>query len=163
MEALVFNAQANLTGQAADLQHEQIRQQQVQLRLQQNQSELMRLQKMRQVLASEQVQFGVRNIAAGSGTIRAITEQNFVNFMQDETADKLNYMAKQQNLNIANAEVDLRKRSQYISEASGFLSKMASYASAGMGGGMGGGGLGVSASGGAMGGDNLFDNMNLNG
>jgi len=179
MEAIIYYEQLGIASDAADLQHEQIRQQQVSLRLQQNQNEIVRMTQLRQILAQEQVTFGVRNIAPESGTIKAITEQNFQAFIMDENADKLNFMGKQQALNIQDKMVDVQKRAQYLSATAGFIHSMENIAGAVMGAGAGGGVGGAGASGGAMmgaggyggyGGEggyynyNMFDgyNMNLN-
>lgn len=169
MEGVLYLAQLGVADDAAELQHEQIRQQQVQLRLQQNQAEIERLGKLRRVLATEQVQLGVRNIASTSGTIKAITEENLQAYLGDKNASKLNFLAKQQNLAIEDQQVDIRKRAQYISATSNFLNELKSDAAAAMGG-AGGVPFGGARGGGygAFGGGNLIDysggsNMNLNG
>lgn len=171
MEGIIYYEQAKLTGDSADLEHQQIREQQVQLRLQQNQGEIMRQQELRQVLANEQVEMGFRNIAGPSGTIRAITQLNFSNYLQDKNADTLNYLGKQRALELQNRMVDLHARSQYISETAGFMKQMEDNFAKAFSGGMGGVG-GPSASGGALQSSSpsgsLLDysgtpNMNLNG
>lgn len=159
MEGVLYYEQLKTAKDAAKVEHDQIRQQQVQLRLQENQNQLARMQQLRKVLAAEEVQFGTRNIAPTSGTIRAITEQNFVNYMQDETAERLNFMAKRQNLNIEDRMVNVRKRAAYIGATAGFLkdveNAVITVSSAGAAGGARGAGGGAS----------LMDygsNMNLN-
>lgn len=81
--------------EAEDLQQRQIRQQSVQLRLQQNQEMIERQRKLEQVLAAEQVSLATRNIAPTSGSVRAVSLGNFRNFYEDEHASQLNYAAKQ--------------------------------------------------------------------
>jgi hypothetical protein len=160
VEGALFLAQLGVADDAADLQHDQIRQQQVQLRLQQNEREIARMDQLRGVLASQEVMAGVKNISSASGTIRAITEHNIQEYLKDDTADKLNFMAKRQALNIEDRQVDVRKRAQYLQATAGFMKQVedAGAAAAGAGGGGGGGGYGAS-------GGSLFDassNMNLN-
>lgn len=86
--------QTQAANNAADTEARQVRDQQVQLRLQQNQNSIERMTKLRQVLATEEVTFGERNISMGSGTVRAITQEDMDNFYADENADKLNYASK---------------------------------------------------------------------
>lgn len=176
MEAIIYGEQLSLAKEGAELQHEQIRQQQVALRLQQNQNEIGRMMQLRKVLAEEQVQLGVRGISAQSGTIKAITEQNLQAYIMDENADKLNFMTKQQSINIQDAMVDLNKRAQYLAATAGFIKNIENIVmTVGTAGAGGGGAGGAAASGGAMaasrnkGASNMFDasgsgyNMNLNG
>lgn len=92
---------------ARELQLEQIRTQQVQLRLQENQSSIERMKKLRSIIATEEVTFGARNIAPESSNIRAIVSQNFENFEEDQTAERLNYAAKQHSLDIQSDSVNL--------------------------------------------------------
>lgn len=80
---------------AEDLQQKQIREQSVQLRLQQNQETIERQRKLEQVLAAEQVSLATRNIAPTSGSVRAISLRNFHEFYEDEHASQLNYAARQ--------------------------------------------------------------------
>lgn len=80
---------------ATALQNDNIRQQQVQLRLQENQASIERMKKLQQVLATEEVTLGTRNISGSSGTALAFTKNNMEEFFADENADKLNYSAKQ--------------------------------------------------------------------
>jgi len=173
MEAVLYYEQMSIASDAADAQHAQNRQQQVALRLQENQGELVRMHQLRRILSEQQVQLGVRNIDSRSGTVRAITEQNLQAYIQDENADKLNFNAKMQNLNIQNRMIDINKRAQYIQATAAFMKEIEGAVSAGAGAGGGAGGMGgARASGGAMAGSggssNMFDNangynMNLNG
>ena len=131
-------------------------------RLQQNQAEIARQQQLRQTLANEQVELGARNIASTSGTIKAITEQNFVNFMQDENADNLNFLGKRKALELENQQVDVKKRSEYISETANFIKQVEGTVTTIMG--TSGGGMGYSGTG-AYSQPSLLDglpNMNLN-
>lgn len=164
MEAVLYSQQLQVASDAADLQHDQIRQQQVQLRLEQNQGEIARTQQLRRVLASEEVQVGTRNIAPGSGTIRAITEENLQNFLKDQNADRLNFLGKQSYLNIEDQMVDVKKRAMDINATAGFLKEVENIVVAAATGGAGGAVGGAGAAGGA-GAGNLIDygsNMNLN-
>ena len=115
-------SQIKLAGQQADLQREQIRQQQVQLRLQQNQDSINRLKNLRSVLATEQVQLGARGIAPNSGSIRAIFQTNFDNFQQDENASKLNFLSKNVALDTQRQAVGLERNARVMSALNG-LSK----------------------------------------
>lgn len=153
MEALFYKDQLDTAREAADLQKEQIREQQVQLRLQQNQNTIVRQQKLRQVIATEQVMAGVRGIDPASASLRAITAQNYVNFVQDETIDKINFGAKQQSLNLEKRMVNLRKHAQYMQATASLLNNIENTAAAVFTGNPGA--VAASNSGGA--------NMNLNG
>lgn len=113
-------AQINTANQARDAQHQEIRDQQVQLRLQENQNSIERMKNLRSVLATEEVTLGERNISSASGTARALTNQNFVNFEEDETADRLNFAAKQNALNRQRRQVDLARNAQVVGTAIGF-------------------------------------------
>lgn len=163
-EGILYYEQLKVAGEAADLQKDQIRQQQVELRLQQNQSELVRINKLRHVLATEEVQLGVRNVSPLAGTSRALTEENFQNFLADQNANSLNYAAKQQRLNIALKQVDVQKRAQYIAATAGFVKELEQSAAAASG------GYGSVPFGGSRGGgygSNLIDyndadNLNIN-
>lgn len=176
MEGVLYYQEIQTARDAADLQKAQIREQQVSLRLQENQGDIARQQQLRQVLATEQVQMGVRNIAPTSGTIKAITQQNFTNYLHDEMADKLNYMAKQQALGIQTKQTDVQKRAQEINSSANFLNQaekiVATVATAGMGGGAGAGGVSGAGAGAGFGSASMANdpslldygsNMNLNG
>lgn len=88
-------ASANTANEANNLRQQEIREQSVQLRLQENQASLARLATLRKTLAQEEVMFGARGIAPGSATIRAISMENMHEFYKDEDADRLNYASKQ--------------------------------------------------------------------
>lgn len=92
--------QIDAANRSRDLQLQQIRMQQVQLRLQENQESIERYKNLRKILATEQVQIGARNISPSSGSVRAIVNQNFVDFEEDQTASRLNYLSKQVGLDV---------------------------------------------------------------
>ena len=71
------------------------RREQVQLRIQESQESVSRMRDMERLLASEEVQLGVRNISPASGTARAITQESIINFREDEQAASLNYASRQ--------------------------------------------------------------------
>lgn len=87
--------QIGLANQSAKMQQEEIREQQVQLRLQDNQAAIERIKKSRQILAAEEVNLGFRNISLSAGTGLAFTSQSIAEFQADEHASKLNLAAKQ--------------------------------------------------------------------
>lgn len=126
--ASVYSAysQIDTANRAADLQREQIRQQQVQLRLQENQSSIERMKNLRAVLASQEVMLGERNISPASGSVRAIYNQDFVDFEEDDTASKLNYSAKRAALSVQNQGVNLEQQARKTSAVTGFFKDAAS-------------------------------------
>ena len=90
-----FVGQVQAARSADEARSAQLREQQVQLRLQQNQRSLARGKLLRQTLATAAVQSSVRGISPNSSTLRAITEDSLQSFMEDENMDKLNFGAKQ--------------------------------------------------------------------
>jgi hypothetical protein len=114
-------SQIQIANQSAEMQEKQIREQQVQLRLQENQSTIDRMKKLQQVLATEEVSLGVRHIAANSGSVRAVTMENMHNFIEDENADKLNYAAKQLALGRSITMVRQQRNAQVFGAATGFI------------------------------------------
>lgn len=114
-------SQINAANQAADLQSKQIREQQVQLRLQENQTSIERMKKLQSVLATEEVTLGQRNIAMGAGTANAFTINSMHSFYEDENADKLNYGAKQLALARQRELVYSQRRSQVANAVTGFV------------------------------------------
>lgn len=123
----IFSAaeQSSYSDEAKQIQDGEIRNQQVQLRLQEAQSSTARLKNLQQVIARQEVIFGARNISPQSGSVRAIFSQDINNFDQDEQASKLNYMAKQSQLAYQEQGVDLeasaRKSSAWLGAATGIL------------------------------------------
>jgi hypothetical protein len=113
--------QVQTANAAESMQADQIRQQQVQLRLQQNQASIERMKKLRSVLATEEVTFGARNISGASGTARAIVQTNMHEFYNDEDADKLNYAAKQVALARQQDMVWQQRRAQVFGAVTGFV------------------------------------------
>lgn len=113
--------QINAANQSAALQAKQIREQQVQLRLQQNQSSIERMRKLEAVLATEEVTLGTRNISMGSGTANAMTLNSMKNFYEDENADQLNYGAKQIALSRQRDLVYIQRRAQVFNAVTGFV------------------------------------------
>ncbi len=106
---------------AAALQAKQIREQQVQLRLQENQASIERMKKLEAILATEEVTFGQRNISLGSGTANAFTLNNIHSFYEDENADKLNYGAKQLALSRQGELTKIQHKSQVFNAITGFV------------------------------------------
>ena len=88
-------SQVQTANETQRIQADNIREEQLQLRLQQNQNSIERMKKLQQVLATEEISFGLRNIAPGSGSARAVTIKDVSNFYEDENADRLNFGAKQ--------------------------------------------------------------------
>ncbi len=113
--------QGQIANQSADLQREQIREQQVQLRIQENQSSIERLKNLRRITAANEVLLGTRNISQGSGTANAIINQSYTDFQADETASKLNFMAKNVSLDTQRQGVELERQSRMMSAGTGFL------------------------------------------
>lgn len=113
--------QIQIANQARDLQYQQIRQQQVELRLQENQASIERMKKLRKVLATEQVMAGFRGISPGSGTARAAINTDFQNFEADETADKLNFLSKHVALDKQREQVRLERNARVLGSTFGFL------------------------------------------
>lgn len=113
--------QVETANKAAELQQRQIRQQQVQLRLQENQQSIARMKNLRQILATEQVQLGSRNISSASGSVRAIYQTNFTEFSQDETASKLNYLGKQTGLDTQGQMVELERGTRVKNAVLGYF------------------------------------------
>lgn len=120
--------QITAANQAADLQAKQIREQQVQLRLQENQASIERQRKLQAILATEEVMLGQRNISAGSGTANAFTLNNMSRFYEDENADKLNYGAKQLALARQRDIVMTQRKAQVFSAITGAISQGAGAA-----------------------------------
>ncbi len=120
--------QITAANQAAELQAKQLREQQVQLRLQENQASLERMRKLEAVLATEEVMLGSRNISAGSGTANAFTISNMSHFYEDENADKLNYGAKQLALGRQIQLVQKQRKAQVFNAITGAISQGASTA-----------------------------------
>lgn len=114
-------SQLQVANKSAAMQNQQIREQQVQLRLEENQASIERLKKLQSVLATEEVMLGTRNISAGSGTSMAIVTQNLSDFYADENADKLNYSAKQLALARQREAVYQARRAQVFSTVTGFV------------------------------------------
>ncbi len=118
--------QVQTANQAASMQAQQLREQAVQLRLQQNQQSLNRISNLRKVLATEEVSFGAKNISGASGTVQAITMENMHNFYEDENADQLNYGAKQLAITRQTAMVWQQRRAQVFGAVTGFVKEGAS-------------------------------------
>lgn len=113
--------QISAANSAADMQAKQLREQQVQLRLQENQASIERMRRLEATLATEEVMLGARNISMGSGTANAFTINNMRNFYEDENADKLNFGAKQLALARQRELVYAQRRSQVFNAVTGFV------------------------------------------
>lgn len=113
-------SQIQTANAAAELQQQQIREAQVQTRIQQNQASIERMKNLQKVLATEEVTFGARNISGASGTARAFTMNNMADFFADENADKLNYGAKQVALSRQRQMVDQQRKAQVFNAVTGF-------------------------------------------
>ena len=70
---------------------ETIRDQQVQLRIQENQQSLEQVDKLRHTIATSEVMIGARNIGAGLGSIELL---NHKNYQTDTELSGLNFNAK---------------------------------------------------------------------
>lgn len=114
-------SQINAANQAAETQADQIRMQMVQTRLQQNQASISRMKNLEHVLASQEVSFGVKNIAPGSSGQRGLTQESYHNFLDDENADKLNYAAKQMALARQQQLVWMNRKAQVFGAVTGAL------------------------------------------
>jgi hypothetical protein len=121
-------SQVQLANQSAEIQSEQIREQQVQLRLAENQSTLERQKKLQQTLATEEVMFGTRHIASGSGTILGIVSQNVHDFTQDENVSALNFGSKKMALAQQKQMVELQRKGQVFGAYTGLLKEASSTA-----------------------------------
>lgn len=113
--------QIQTANKSAEMQATQIREQQVQTRLQQNQNSIERMKKLQQVLATEEVTFGARNISGASGTVRALVSTNMAEFYSDEHADRLNFGAKQVALARQKEMVWMNRRAQVFNAVTGFV------------------------------------------
>jgi len=119
-------SQIQTANAAAELQQQQIREAQVQNRIQQNQASIERMKNLQKVLATEEVTFGARNISGASGTVRAFTMNNMADFFADENADKLNYGAKQVALGRQRQMVEQQRKAQVFNSYTGFAKEGAS-------------------------------------
>lgn len=120
LNAVSAYGQIQTANEAANLQRQQIRQQQVQLRLQENQESIERMKNLQKIVATEIVQLGARNVSAGAGTHMALINQNFIDFEEDNTASKLNYLSKQVGLDVARKSVDMERRARVTNALIGF-------------------------------------------
>ena len=105
---------------AAKVQKQQIREQQVQLRLQEGQADVARLKQLQTTLATDEVMLGFRNISLGSGTATALASHNMAEYIADEHADKLNYASKNLALVRSSQLVGLQKNAQVMNAITGF-------------------------------------------
>ncbi len=112
--------QANVANQSRALQEKQLREEQVQLRLQQNQASIERMKKLRSVLATTEVMAGQRGISPESSSLRAGYEFDIENFHQDETADALNYGAKNVKLQMEREQARQLRNAQLQGAMFGF-------------------------------------------
>jgi ABC-type transporter MlaC component len=87
--------QVQVANEEQNYELQQIREQSVQVRLQENQQTIARQKALERTLAAEEVSLGVRNIASTSGSVRALTFDHFGEFYADESASKLNLASKQ--------------------------------------------------------------------
>lgn len=113
--------QVQVANESAKTQSDQIRTQQVQLRLQQNQASIERMKALEKTLASQEVSFGVKNIAPGSSIERGLSLDSYHNFLDDENADKLNFASKQMALARQNQLVWTQRKAQVFNAATGFI------------------------------------------
>ena len=117
--------QSEYADEAHEIQSNEIRNAQTQLRIQEAQSDITRMKKLQSTIATQEVMFGARNIAPQSGSVRAIFNQDINNFDEDESASKLNYAAKQSNLAYQQQGADLeesaRDSSAWLGAATGIL------------------------------------------
>ena len=113
-------SQIQTANAAAELQQQQIREAQVQTRIQQNQASIERMKNLQKVLATEEVTFGARNISGASGTVKAFTMNNMADFFSDENADKLNYAAKQVAFGRQRQMVEQQRKAQVFNSYTGF-------------------------------------------
>ena len=111
-------AQVSIANDAADLKQQQLRQQSVELRIQENQSTVERQKKMAHVLAAEEISAGMRGISAQSGSVRALSMENMSNFLADENASGLNNASKQLALRRQGQLVQLDKNAQVFNSIS---------------------------------------------
>ncbi len=113
--------QIQTANESAKTQADQIRTQQVQLRLQQNQASIERMKSLERTLASQEVSFGVKNIAPGSSVERGLALESYHNFLDDENADKLNYASKQMALARQEQLVWTQRRAQVFGAVTGLV------------------------------------------
>jgi len=160
-------SQVQLANQSAEIQADQIREQQVQVRLQENEATIERQKKLQSVLATEEVTFGARGIAPGSGTIFGIVTQNIHDFNSDENISHLNARAKVGALAQQQQLVEMQRKAQVFGAYTGLLKEgantvMGAAGSMGMPSGKPTGG-GYTNAGGTYGANSAFDNQfNLN-
>jgi hypothetical protein len=110
MEAVILGAsigvgaysairEQELNDQALQFKQEQIRSQQVQLRLQDVQQSIAEQTKLRQTIATTMVMAGSRGISPASSSIRAIFEHDYSQYDEDKDARRLNLSEKELGLN----------------------------------------------------------------
>jgi hypothetical protein len=127
-------AEIYTASKSATMQTRNVREQQVQLRLQQSQNSIERMKELQRVLAAEEVSFGERNISPASGSARALVTGSFNDFIADENADLLNYGAKQLALSRQKDLISLQKKAQIFGAVTNTVGKVAgAYALKGQG------------------------------
>lgn len=97
-----------------------IRNEQVQLRLQDTQNAIQRADQLRQVIATTTVQEAYRGLGASSGSVRGIFEQDFKKYDEDEAAANLNLQSKLTNLNISEIAGKMSEHAQIADAWLGF-------------------------------------------
>lgn len=117
--------QIQTANESAKIQADQIRQQKLQVRLQQNQASLERMSKLEKTLATTQVAFGSRNIAGGSSGERGLTQENYHNFLDDEEAAKLNGASQQMALARQMQLNEMQRKAQVFNAGLGFIKESA--------------------------------------
>lgn len=115
----------------AAIEEENIRSQQVQLRIRENQESIARMKSLEKILATEEVMTGFRNISGASGSVRALTIENMDNFYADEDAAALNYAAKQQalarQLQIVGMKKDAQEMDSFLNFGKNMINQGQSY------------------------------------
>lgn len=122
-----------LANETNKLEKDEIRNQQVQLRIQENQQSLERVDKLRRTIATSEVMLGARNIGAGVGAIELENEANYLN---DTELANLNFSAKQRSLKTQLILSDKRKDATKMQSILGFVKGSAMTAMSAAGGGL---------------------------
>jgi hypothetical protein len=104
--------QTELADQESNLEQQSIRNQQVSLRLQATQQSIQQMRHLQQVIATTTVDMGVRGIASDSGSVRAIFNHDYGQYVEDKDASLMNLQEKELGLEFNSANVDLSRHAE---------------------------------------------------
>jgi len=112
--------------QEKNIELDEVRQQQLQLRLQQNEDSIIRTNQLRETLATQEVQYGVSGVAPTGGNAHAIIEKQLSDFVDDEDMQNLNFASKQMTLSSKERQVQLKVQAAKVQAVTGFVKTAAS-------------------------------------